>query len=146
MKLKGLLFAAFWKNSQFINVQLACFQNINLFICLYISLFIFVASGGLFSCILQLPLNTCSYLEMWELIFVKGVRFWVFIHIMYELAASNSARLMGISKQYGVHFKSKSSRTISNLIYFNSLSSFEQGTFRSWSRWHTNVSMYFPPL
>ena len=47
--------------------------------------------------------------------------------------------VMNIHKQY---FESQRSCIISKLISFWSLTRFELGTFRSWSRWHTNAPTY----
>ena len=44
-----------------------------------------------------------------------------------------------LNLKYGVYFKSQRSCIISNLIIFKYLSRFEPVTFRSWSRWHTNM-------
>ena len=47
------------------------------------------------------------------------------------------------TQKYGVYSESQRSCLISNTINCYSLSRFEWGTFRSWSRWHTNMPLYF---
>ena len=70
------------------------------------------------------------------------------LHLSVHNSTTKPPRLdnmvYALNLKYGVYFKSQRSCIISNLIIFKYLSRFEPVTFRSWSRWHTNMPLGIP--